>query len=144
MRITDVLESKGSAAVATIRPDATVRDLLAELAAHNVGALVVSEDGRRPAGIVSERDVVRRLDEDEAVLDGPVSAIMTSAIQVCDPEDSLDSLMALMTEHRVRHVPVVRDGELVGIVSIGDAVKVRLSQLEFERDQLNKYVAGAQ
>lgn len=144
MRISDVLHSKGSTAVATIRPDATVRDLLAELAAHNVGALVVSEDGRSAIGIVSERDVVRRLDEDEAVLDGPVSAIMTSAIQVCDPDDSLDRLMVLMTELRVRHVPVVKDGELVGIVSIGDAVKQRLSQLEFERDQLNKYVAGTQ
>jgi CBS domain-containing protein len=144
MRISDVLHSKGSAEVATIRPDATVRDLLTELATHNVGALVVSEDGRSAIGIVSERDVVRRLHDDEAVLDGPVSAIMTASIQVCDPDDSLDDLMALMTEHRVRHVPVVRDGELVGIVSIGDAVKVRLSQLEFERDQLNKYVAGAQ
>ena len=144
MRISDVLHSKGSAEVATIRPDATVRELLAELAARNVGALVVSEDGHSAIGIVSERDVVRRLNDDDAVLDGPVSAIMTTEIQVGEPDDSLDRLMTLMTQHRVRHVPVVRDGELVGLVSIGDAVKLRLSQLEFERDELNKYVAGAQ
>lgn len=144
MRISDVLHSKGSTEVATIRPEATVRDLLAELATLNVGALVVSEDGHTPIGIVSERDVVRGLHDDEAVLDGPVSAIMTTEIQFGEPDDSLDRLMALMTQHRVRHVPVVQDGDLVGIVSIGDAVKLRLSQLEFERDQLNKYVAGAQ
>jgi CBS domain-containing protein len=144
MRISDVLHSKGSTEVATIRPDATVRELLAELATRNVGALVVSEDGTSAIGIVSERDVVRHLNDDDAMLDGPVSAIMTTSIQVGHPDDSLDRLMALMTEHRVRHVPVVQDGALVGIVSIGDAVKLRLSQLEFERDQLNNYVAGAQ
>ncbi|HYJ69851.1 MAG TPA: CBS domain-containing protein [Nocardioidaceae bacterium] len=144
MRISDVLQSKGSAEVATIRPDATVRELLTELATHNVGALVVSEDGTSAIGIVSERDVVRHLNDDDAILDGPVSAIMTTSIRVGEPDDSLDRLMSLMTEHRVRHVPVVKDGQLVGIVSIGDAVKQRLSQLEFERDQLNKYVAGAQ
>jgi CBS domain-containing protein len=144
MRISDVLQSKGSTEVATIRPDATVRELLAELATHNVGALVVSEDGTSAIGIVSERDVVRRLNDDDGILDGPVSAIMTAAIRVGEPDDSLDDLMALMTEHRVRHVPVVSDGRLVGIVSIGDAVKLRLGQLEFERDQLNKYVSGAQ
>ena len=144
MRISDVLHSKGSTEVATIRPDATVRELLAELAAHNVGALVVSEDGTSAIGIVSERDVVRHLNDGDAILDGPVSAIMTTSIQVGQPDDSLDRLMSLMTEHRVRHVPVVQDGALVGIVSIGDAVKLRLRQLEFERDQLNNYVAGAQ
>src|SRR5262245_36335744 len=144
MRISDVLQSKGSTEVATIRPDATVRELLAELATHNVGALVVSEDGTSAIGIVSERDVVRRLNDDDGILDRPVSAIMTAAIRVGEPDDSLDDLMALMTEHRVRHVPVVSDGRLVGIVSIGDAVKLRLGQLEFERDQLNKYVSGAQ
>jgi len=144
MRISDVLHSKGSTEVATIRPDATVRELLADLAARNVGALVVSEDGSSAIGIVSERDVVRRLNDDDGILDGPVSAIMTTSIQVGAPDDSLDHLMALMTEHRVRHVPVVSDGRLVGLVSIGDAVKLRLGQLEFERDQLNKYVSGAQ
>jgi CBS domain-containing protein len=144
MRIGQILTAKASQDVVTIIPDAGVRELIALLAEHNIGALIVSRDGTSLDGIVSERDVVRRLNDDDSVLDGPVSAIMTTSIHVVAPDDSLDRLMALMTEHRVRHVPVVSEDRLVGIVSIGDAVKLRLSQLEFERDQLNKYVAGAQ
>lgn len=144
MRIRDVLQSKGSSSVITIVPDASVRDLLAQLAEHNIGALVVSDDGATPAGIVSERDVVRRLGTDPAVLDLTVSQIMTAEIQVCEPSDKLDDLMGLMTEHRIRHVPVLEDGVLVGLVSIGDAVKMRMGELEFERDQLNDYVTGTQ
>ncbi len=139
-----MLHSKGSDAVETIAPDAPVRELVDRLAEANVGALVVSEDGATALGIVSERDVVRQLHQDPGVLDRPVSAIMTADIQVCEPEDTLESLMATMTEHRIRHVPVVRDGRLAGMVSIGDAVKQRMSQLEFERDQLNQYVTGTQ
>lgn len=144
MYIRDVLQSKGSNAVETITPDASVRELLDRLAQHNVGALVVSEDGITAAGIVSERDVVRRLRDGDSVLDAAVSSIMTADIQVCDPDDSLERLMRVMTEHRIRHVPVVRNGRLAGIVSIGDAVKQRMSQLEFERDQLDRYVTGTQ
>ncbi len=144
MRISDVLKSKGSSTVITIAPDATVRDLLALLAEHNIGALVVSDDGAVPAGIVSERDVVRRLGTDPTVLDLPVSAIMTADIRVCEPGDMLDDLMGLMTQHRIRHVPVLEDGVLVGLVSIGDAVKTRMGELEFERDRLNDYVTGTQ
>jgi CBS domain-containing protein len=144
MHIHDVLQSKGSTAVETIAPDATVRDVVTRLAELNIGALVVSEDGRTPLGIVSERDVVRHLPSGDDALDAQVSAIMTPDIQVCDLDDSLESLMATMTEHRIRHVPVVRDGKLAGIVSIGDAVKQRMSQLEFERDQLDRYVTGSQ
>ena len=144
MHIHDVLQSKGSNAVETIAPDATVRDLVSQLAERNIGALVVSDDGETALGIASERDVVRHLPDGPDVLDAPVSSIMTSDIQVCDLDDSLESLMATMTEHRIRHVPVVRDGKLAGIVSIGDAVKQRMSQLEFERDQLDRYVTGAQ
>jgi CBS domain-containing protein len=144
MHIHDVLQSKGSTAVETIGPDATVRDVVTRLAELNIGALVVSEDGRTPLGIVSERDVVRHLPSGDNALDAEVSAIMTTDVQVCDLDDSLESLMATMTEHRIRHVPVVRDGKLAGIVSIGDAVKQRMSQLEFERDQLDRYVTGSQ
>ena len=142
MHIHDVLQSKGSNAVETIAPDAPVRDLVSRLAERNIGALVVSSDGETALGIVSERDVVRHLPDGPDVLDAPVSSIMTSDIQVCDLDDSLEQLMATMTEHRIRHVPVVRDGKLVGLVSIGDAVKQRMSQLEFERDQLDRYVTG--
>ncbi|MGI8613087.1 MAG: CBS domain-containing protein [Nocardioidaceae bacterium] len=144
MRISDVLHAKGSADVVTIRPDAAVRELLVVLSDHNVGALVVSEDGVRPVGIVSERDVVRRLLQGDDVLDRDVASIMTVDIRACQPDDSLDDLMRLMTEHRVRHVPVVTEGRLAGIISIGDVVKVKMSELQFERDQLNSYVAGAQ
>jgi CBS domain-containing protein len=140
MRINDVLRGKPSHEVVTIAPDATVRDLLALLAEHNVGALIVSGDGGAVDGIVSERDVVRRLHDDEAILDGPVQAIMTSVVQTVAGDESVDSLMATMTEHRIRHVPVVKEGRLTGIISIGDVVKSRIGELEFERDQLDHYL----
>jgi CBS domain-containing protein len=140
MRISDVLASKPSGQVVTIAPDATVRDLLALLARHNVGAVVVSTDGETVTGIVSERDVVRRLHEDESVLDGAVSRIMTSDVRTCEPDTPVDDLRVVMTERRIRHVPVVADGRLIGIISIGDVVKSSLDQLQFERDQLDSYV----
>ena len=140
MRIQDVIQGKASQQVVTIGPDATVRELIALLAEHNVGALVVSDDGERVAGIVSERDVVRRLHADATVLDTPVSSIMTVDVRTCAREDSLTDLIQTMTEHRIRHVPVVADGRLTGIISIGDVVKNRIGELEFERDQLDSYV----
>jgi CBS domain-containing protein len=140
MRISDVLTSKPSQQVVTISPDATVRELLGLLAEHNVGAVVVSGDGAAVEGIVSERDIVRRLHDDESVLDGAVNAIMTSDVQTCDPHTSVDDLRVVMTERRIRHVPVVTDGRLTGIISIGDVVKSSLDQLKFERDQLDSYV----
>ncbi len=142
MRVSDVLASKGSSEVFTISPDATVAELLDTLAELNVGALVVSHDGAAIVGIVSERDIVRKLRSVENARSLPVSQIMTTDLQVCSPEDSFAALMALMTEHRVRHVPVVENDRVVGVLSIGDAVKQRMEQLEFERDQLNNYVAG--
>jgi CBS domain-containing protein len=140
MRIHDVLSSKPSAEVVTIAADASVRDLLTLLAEHNVGAVVVSSDGETVDGIVSERDVVRRLHDDEGVLGGAVSAIMTSDVETCRPDTTVDDLRVLMTERRIRHVPVVTDGRLTGIISIGDVVKSSLDQLQFERDQLDSYV----
>jgi CBS domain-containing protein len=140
MRISDVLTSKSSQQVVTISPDSTVRDLLGLLAEHNVGAVVVSADGTAVEGIVSERDIVRRLHADESVLDGSVSAIMTRDVQTCEPSTTVDDLRVVMTERRIRHVPVVTDGSLTGIISIGDVVKSSLDQLRFERDQLDSYV----
>ena len=140
MRISDVLSSKPSQVVITIPPDATVRDLLALLAEHNVGAVVVSADGQTVDGIVSERDVVRRLHTDGDALDGAVSSIMTSDVRTCEPDTPLDDLRVVMTERRIRHVPVVTGGLLTGIISIGDVVKSSLDQLQFERDQLDSYV----
>jgi CBS domain-containing protein len=143
MRISDVLRAKSSHDVITINPDATVRELIALLAEHNVGALIVSSDGSTLDGIVSERDVVRRLHEDDGVLDGAVSTIMTAVVETCVEETLLDDLMKTMTERRIRHVPVVKDARIAGIISIGDVVKHRIDQLEFERDQLDHYVHRA-
>jgi CBS domain-containing protein len=140
MRIADVLQAKSSREVVTISPDAGVRELISLLAQHNVGALIVSSDGATVEGIVSERDVVRHLHHDGTVVNNTVAAIMTEVVETCDEETQLDDLMKMMTERRVRHVPVVRDGRLVGIISIGDVVKHRIDQLEFERDQLDSYV----
>ncbi len=139
-----MLAHKGSHEVVTVRPDATVRELVSMLATHNIGALVVSADGASVDGIVSERDVVRRLGQDEAVLDAPVSEIMSVEVETCEGHHTVNELMALMTARRFRHVPVVADGRLTGIVSIGDVVKSRMSELEFERDQLDSYVHGSQ
>ncbi|TQM80254.1 CBS domain protein [Saccharothrix saharensis] len=140
MRIADVLRNKGSAVV-TVESRASVAELVAALAEHNVGAMVVlGPEGI--AGIVSERDVVRRLhDRGGDLLAAPVSEIMTSEVFTCTPRDSVDSLTVLMTERRIRHVPVVDGGELVGIVSIGDVVKSRISQLQEDHDQLTAYIA---
>ena len=110
MRISDVIGAKSSKDVITISPDATVRDLIRLLAEHNVGALIVSGDGSAVDGIVSERDVVRHLLDSDDILDGQVAAIMTVDVATAEPDTSLDEMRALMTERRIRHVPVVTDG----------------------------------
>lgn len=141
MQISGVLRHKG-AEVLTIAPTESVRTLLDRLRDGGVGALVVSTDGRTVEGIVSERDVVRRLSTDgDGVLDVEVSQIMTADVHTCSPSATVDDLMAVMTEQRVRHVPVLEDGVLVGIVSIGDVVKQRMSELQSERDQLEAYIS---
>lgn len=144
MKVRDVLASKGSHDVYTVRPDVTVQGLLDALAEFNVGALIVSSDGETLEGVVSERDVVRKLRTVEAPREQTVASIMTPAenIRSLGPDDSFHALMAIMTDHRVRHVPILDDGRLIGMLSIGDAVKHRTEQLEFERDQLSQYVAG--
>ena len=140
MRIETVLQQKGQA-VASIRPEASVREALAELAVHGIGALVVSDDGRTAAGMMSERDVVRALDRSGAdILDSPVSSIMSRDLQTCSPDDEVETLMAIMTRYRIRHVPVVKDGVLVGIVSIGDVVKNRMDELEEDRKALVDFI----
>ena len=139
MRIADVLRNKG-ASVATIAPETSVADLLAGLVGRNIGAMVVvGQDG--PVGIVSERDVVRRLHDLGAdLLTRPVGEIMTTHLLFCEPEDSVDSLSAAMTHHRVRHIPVLQDGRLAGIVSIGDLVKSRMQELESSTEYLQAYI----
>ncbi|PZF85273.1 CBS domain-containing protein [Jiangella anatolica] len=144
MRISDIIRTKGKGVV-TVPPDTDVRTLLTVLADNGIGAVVVSADGSSIAGIVSERDVVRALAaRGAAVLSEPISAIMTADVQTCAPHQHVDELAAAMTVGRFRHMPVVTDdGTLDGIVSIGDVVKIRITELEVERDSLSTYIRTA-
>ena len=152
MLIEHVLHTKGHD-VRTIAPTATVADAVAELRRHNVGALVVTEapgPGETPedspgpiAGIVSERDIVRALaTEGAAVLDRPLSGLMTTEVATCGLRATVDELMRLMTDRRIRHVPVTDGGALAGLVSIGDIVKSRIDELQVEADALHEYLAS--
>ena len=149
MNISDILRHKATAGatskgatVVTIAPSGAVKDLLAKLAEHGIGALVVV-DGEKVVGIVSERDIVRRLNDPGAsILDGTVADIMTSPVLSCRSQDSVDSVAATMTERRIRHMPVIDDGKLDGIVTIGDVVLSRTRQLEQDRSQLEQYITG--
>lgn len=142
MRISDVLRVKGSNVI-TVTPDTSVRRLLSVLAEHRIGAVVVSRDGTTVDGIASERDVVRALAQHgEAALDGSVEAIQTTDVYSLGPDAKLEDLMRLMTDRRIRHMPVMDEGRLVGIVSIGDVVKNRIDELESDRAALSHYIAG--
>ena len=140
MRISEVVAGKASQDIVTIKPEATVRELVALLAEHNIGAAVVSGDGSSVSGIVSERDVVRQLNGNDQALSATVADIMTTNVRTCEPTSSLDEVRRVMTDGRFRHLPVVEDGRLVGVVSIGDIVKAHIAEVEFERDQLDSYV----
>jgi CBS domain-containing protein len=143
MDVQGILRAKG-ARVVTIKPDATVADLVRGLRDEQIGAMVVSDDGERINGIVSERDVVRALAEvGERAVGQRVADIMTNTVTTCSPTDSVKSLMELMTRHRFRHVPVVENGRLVGIVSIGDVVKSRLDEIATESSVLREAYLGA-
>ena len=140
MLVSDLIKRKGSA-VTSAPPETTVATLLDLLAEHRIGAVVVSADGGVD-GIVSERDVVRALrTAGAAVLDAPISTVMTADVVVTAPGDTVEDMMRLMTERRIRHVPVVTDGgRMAGIISIGDVVKSRIDELEADRDQLIGYI----
>jgi len=143
MRISDVLRVKGTDVV-TVTPDTKVRQLLTVLAEHGIGAVVVSADGSSVDGIVSERDVVRAFAQrGAAVMSEPVTEIYTAEVRTVAPDTSLDDVMRLMTEHRMRHAPVLVDGALGGLVSIGDVVKNRMDELETERTALSDYISTA-
>ena len=143
VKIAQILSNKGPF-VATIKAGASVKHLVDELKRHNIGALIVSEDGRRIEGIVSERDIVRRLsDYAGEVSNLKVSDIMTTNVYTCTSEDSVEELMQVMTEHHFRHVPVVEeDGSLFAVVSIGDLVKHRIEELGDERAALINYITN--
>ena len=142
MRISDVLRVKGTQVV-TVTPDTKVRRLLAVLAEHRIGAVVVSHDGASVDGIASERDIVRAFAKrGAAVMSEAITAIYTAEVHTVTPETQLEDVMRMMTEQRVRHAPVVADGGLRGIVSLGDVVKNRIGELETERAALTDYIRG--
>ena len=142
MNVETILRNKGNW-VATIRPDATIAEAVDMLNRERIGAIVVSEDGRGVDGILSERDIVIALaDDGEDLLSRPVAGIMTRTVITCGPSDTVGELMAEMTNRRVRHFPVVADGKLCGIVSIGDLVKNRIEEVEFEADSLRSFIAS--
>jgi CBS domain-containing protein len=143
VQISNILRHKQDNHVWTIGPGASVRDLLRELAEHHVGALVVSEAGDQVDGIVSERDVVRQLHtRGDEVLDSAVEQIMTRDVVHCAPTDPVDEVASLMTQRRIRHLPVLDEARLVGVVSIGDVVSSRIRELQQDRDQLEQYITG--
>lgn len=143
MHISDVLRGKGRDVV-TVPPDTTVRDFLDVLSEFGIGAAIVSADGNHVDGIISERDVVRALAARGAgVLSEDVSTIMTRDVVVTEPQETVDSVFAVMTQQRIRHLPVIMDEHIGGIVSIGDLVKARVGELETERDTLAQYIHTA-
>ncbi len=142
LKISVILERKGGDVV-TIRPDAMLLAAAETLSKHNIGALVVSSDGASVEGIVSERDLVRDLARlGTGAVKRTVSDVMSRDVTTCGPEATIDEIMATMTRRHIRHVPILSDDHLVGIVSIGDVVKMRLDELEVEKESLEQYVTG--
>lgn len=143
MTVTAILKQKGSTAVTTIRPDATLSECVRLLSQHRIGALVVSADGARVEGIISERDVVRVLAEHgPAGLQKPIAGVMTVGVETCRESDVALDLLGRMTKGRFRHMPVVSEGRLTAFISIGDVVKFRLSEIEMEKAALEDMVKG--
>ena len=141
MRVHDIIRAKGDE-VATISAGDTVDDAVRMMSEWRVGALVVSDDQSTVDGILSERDIVRHLHGGADTLAKRVGELMTADVVACSTGDTIAELMELMTERRIRHLPVVEDGALAGIVSIGDVVKARLGELEEERRHLESYITS--
>lgn len=141
MQVSVLLQSKGTEVV-TVRADATIAEVAIVLAEHRIGAVVVTADGRSIDGVLSERDIVRALARpDDAMLAATASSLMTAEVVTCEPDTTLEELMATMTERRIRHVPVVIDGALSGLISIGDVVKHHIASLEHEKQAMHDYIA---
>ncbi len=141
MQVSGLLAVKGDEVV-TVSPEETATEVVATLASKRIGAVVVTEDGKHIAGVLSERDIVRALADGGAdALERPASSLMTTEVFTCEPATTVDQLMSLMTERRIRHVPVVVEGCLAGLVSIGDVVRDRIADLETESQVLHDYIA---
>lgn len=138
MKVSAILKEKGSSRVATISPDLSVADAVGELSRLGFGALVVSNDGAHADGILSERDIVRRIGSDGGeALDAPVSDLMTRSVESCIAEDTALDILGRMTQGRFRHMPVLgADGRMIGLLSIGDVVKARLEEIERDNAEM--------
>jgi CBS domain-containing protein len=142
MLIAQILAGKGSEVVST-RPEATIAEVAGLLKEKRIGAVVVTDADGKLCGIISERDLARGLAKyGSKLLDMKVGGLMTSDVVTCSPDDGIETLMQTMTDGRFRHLPVVKDGELTGIISIGDVVKHRLKELEAETHMLQDYIHG--
>jgi CBS domain-containing protein len=143
MIVSQILKSKPDMGVISVTPESTVTDAAKLLSNHRIGTVVVSKDGSSLDGILSERDIVRELGKrGTGCLTDPVSALMTSKLVTCSPSNTALEVLEMMTEGRFRHLPVMEDGKMVGLISIGDAVKGRLSQLAMERESLEGMIMG--
>lgn len=143
MTVARILRLKGSADVATITAAETVADAAAALSSKRIGALVVSSDGKTVNGIISERDVVRWLGREGAsCLTRPVADVMTAKVVTCGPDDDVAEIMRHMTSGRFRHIPVIDNGRLAGVISIGDVVKYRMDALQHEAEALTDMIKG--
>lgn len=143
MTVAKILKSKGTTEVISVPPGTSVAEAARVLSERRIGSLVVSPDGRKAAGILSERDIVREIGRrGPGCLSDSVDRMMTSDVTTCGLADHADAVLAAMTEGRFRHMPVVENGEMVGIVTIGDVVKYRLSELAMEKDALEGMIMG--
>jgi CBS domain-containing protein len=143
MIVSQILKSKPDAGVISVTPTSTVTEAAKLLSTHRIGTVVVSKDGTSLDGILSERDIVRELGKrGTGCLTDPVSALMTSNLVTCSPSNSALEVLEMMTEGRFRHLPVMDDGKMVGLISIGDAVKGRLAQLAMEKESLEGMIMG--
>ena len=142
MQVSVLLQTKGTDVV-TVRPDATIAEVAIVLAEHRIGAVVVTGDGGAIDGVLSERDIVRALARpDDGMLGATASSLMTTDVVSCQPDTTVEELMATMTERRIRHVPVIVDGSLAGLVSIGDVVKHHIATLEHETQAMHDYISN--
>ena len=143
MTVRRILQHKGDTGIVTVAPGSPVAEAASILAERRIGTVIVSPDGKRAAGILSERDIVRGVArEGAAVLDRPVDDLMTRRLETCPLDERADRVLARMTEGRFRHMPVVEDGEMIALISLGDVVKMRLDEVRAERDALEDMVMG--
>jgi CBS domain-containing protein len=143
MLVTQILGSKAGKSVVSIKPEASISEAAKMLSEHRIGSLVVSSDGVKPVGILSERDIVRELGKHGVkCMEDTVAAMMTTELKTCVRSDTADSVLAMMTEGRFRHMPVVENEALIGLISLGDVVKARLSEVSMEKDALEHMIMG--